>query len=104
MTGSGVLAQTFPTWQLSEQNVNGALPVVETSQTPLVPVVPPGGAGHVEPTHLGRQHSCFASGKWTAVSPPLQPAPVLPGFAQWFPPGAGGPGGGGGGGAGPPQA
>eukprot|EP01043_Picozoa_sp_COSAG02_P013205 COSAG02_NODE_524_length_20723_cov_79.399438_16_plen_277_part_00 len=81
--------------------MNGGLPVVETSQEGVRPVVPPGGAGHVVPMHFGRQHSWVASGKCTGESPPLQPVPDLPGFAQWFPPGEGGPGGGGG--AGPPH-
>ena len=76
--------------------MNGALPVVETSQEPATPVVPPGAGGHVVPTHFGRQHSWDASGKCTGESPLLQPAPVLPGFNQWFPPGDGGPGEGGG--------
>ncbi len=94
-------ARTFPTWQLREQYVNGGLPVVETSQAPDTPVVPVGAAGHVVPVHFGRQHSWLASGKCTGESPPEQPVPLLPGFAQWFPAGPGGPGGGGG--AGPPQ-
>eukprot|EP01046_Picozoa_sp_COSAG06_P047072 COSAG06_NODE_6776_length_2765_cov_3.468006_1_plen_236_part_00 len=94
--------RTLPTWQFSEQYVNGGLPVVETSHAPLVPVVPAGAAGQVVPVHLGRQHSWDASGKWTAVSPELQPVPVLPGFDQWLPAGVGGPGLGGGDGP-PPQ-
>ena len=36
------------------------------------------------PVHLGRQHSCDASGKRTGVSPKEQPEPLLPGLAQWL--------------------
>jgi hypothetical protein len=81
--------------------VNGGLPVAETSQAGVTPVVPAGAAGQVLAVHFGRQHSWVESGKCKGESPPLQPVPVLPGFAQWCPPGAGGPGGGGG--AGPAQ-
>ena len=94
--------RTLPTWQFSEQNVNGGLPVVETSHAPVTAVVPAGATGQVVPLHEGRQHSWVESGKWTGLSPDAQPAPPLPGFSQCWPPGPGGPGGGGGG-AGPAQ-
>ena len=55
--------RTLPIWQFSEQNVNGGLPVVETSHAPVTAVVPAGAMGQVVPEHAGRQHSWVESGK-----------------------------------------